>query len=97
MIKLNFIFHGTQLSNMLSIVDLVSNLGLPVGISLYLIYFITKELKQSIDKLTESLDKLCSVMDENHQELKILKKDVEELKNLSYRQTNYRQVNYQTK
>ena len=97
MIKLNFIFHGTQLSNMLSIVDLVSNLGLPVGISLYLIYFITKELKQSIDKLTESLDKLCSVMDENYQELKILKKDVEELKNLSYRQTNYRQVNYQTK
>ena len=65
---------------MLSIFDIVSQFGLAAGISLYLIYFITKELKHSIDKLSASIDSLCSIIDQNHREVERLRHEVNNLR-----------------
>lgn len=76
---------------MLSLFDIVSQFGLATGISLYLIYFITKELKDSINKLSESIDKLCDIINQNHKEVERLSKEVGELRDdvnyLTRRQT----------
>lgn len=65
---------------MLSIFDIVSQFGLAAGISLYLIYFITKELKHSIDKLASSIDSLCNIIDQNQKEVERLRQEVYNLR-----------------
>jgi len=63
-----------------SIVDTVGQFGLTAGIAIYLIYFVTKELKECIQELTDSIKELCDKLDKNNSKLNNLCYNVDEMR-----------------
>jgi len=74
----------------INLLDSISQFGLTAGIAVYLVYFITKDLKECIVKLSNVIDKLSEKIDENNRKLNGVCKDVD---NINYHLHQQRKQN----
>jgi len=62
-----------------NLLDSISQFGLTAGIAVYLVYFVTKDLKECINKLANVIDKLSDKIEDNNRKINGVCRDVDNI------------------